>query len=78
MIMFSNRSRRGARSVGPADLHAPKMLRNGQIAGLVKLNRGFQAGTERQVWADRDRPTRIDQISTASAIASASSSRTPR
>ena len=28
-----------------------KMLRDGRMAGMVKLHRGDQPGTERQVWA---------------------------
>lgn len=31
------------------------MLGNGRMADLMKLHRGVQAGTERQVWAVRDR-----------------------
>ena len=34
-----------------ADLHPLKMLRDGQMAGLVKLHRGDQSATERPEWA---------------------------
>ena len=39
------------RKVRPADLHPPMMLRDGRMAGLVKLHRGDRQGTERQVRA---------------------------
>lgn len=35
-----------------ADLHPPIMLRDGRMAGLVKLHRRNRPGTERQEWAD--------------------------
>ncbi|WP_353476723.1 hypothetical protein PVT71_28885 (plasmid) [Salipiger sp. H15] len=36
-------------NVRPADLHPPKILQDGRMAGLVKLHCGDRPGTERQV-----------------------------
>ena len=51
--VFSIRTK--VRFVRPADLHPPKMLRDGRMAGLVKLHRGDRPRTERQQWAGSDR-----------------------
>ncbi len=44
-----------------------KMLRDGRMAGMVKLHRGDQPGTERQVWADHVWRTASVQIDAAEA-----------
>jgi hypothetical protein len=43
------------------------MLRDGRMAGMVKLHRGDQPGTERQVWADHVWRTASVQIDAAEA-----------
>ena len=55
-MVFSHQSGHCSRKgkvcfVRPADLHPPMMLRDGRMAGLVKLHRGDRQGTERQVRA---------------------------
>ena len=65
------------RKVRTADLHPGRMLRDERMAGLVKLHRDDRPRTEWQDWAVRE-DGQACYISTASEIASASSSSTPR
>jgi hypothetical protein len=48
---FDQNQSRSASSRSP-DLHPPKMLQDGRMAGLVTLHRVARPGGERQVWAE--------------------------